>query len=119
MKLRTLLIALLTLGGPNSLLSNAIGDQAQPARVAAFPGAEGYGSLTPGGRGGKVIAVANLNAKGPGSLQAGCDAKGPRIVVFGVSRTIDGDVRIKNDCITIAGQTVPERSPRLVEEQPA
>jgi pectate lyase len=107
MKLLLVLIALLTLGGPISLLSNATGDEVKPSGVAAFPGAEGYGSLTPGGRGGMVIAVTNLNAKGPGSLQAACDAKGPRIVVFKVSGTIDGDVRIKNDFITIAGQTAP------------
>ena len=78
-----------------------------PAKLPAFPGAEGYGSLTPGGRGGKVIAVTNLNASGPGSLQAACDAEGPRIVVFKVAGTIDGDVKIKRDHITIAGQSAP------------
>lgn len=77
------------------------------ADIPAFPGAQGYGARTPGGRGGQVIAVTNLNAKGPGSLQAACDAKGPRIVVFKVAGTIDGDVKIKNDFITIAGQTAP------------
>lgn len=77
------------------------------AAVPAFPGAEGYGSVTRGGRGGKVIAVTNLNPSGPGSLQAACAADGPRIVVFKVAGTIDGDVRIKNDFITIAGQTAP------------
>ena len=75
--------------------------------IPAFPGAEGYGSLTRGGRGGKVIAVTNLNPSGPGSLQAACEAEGPRIVVFKVAGTIDGDVRIRNDFITIAGQTAP------------
>ena len=69
--------------------------------VPAFPGAEGYGSLTCGGRGGKVIAVTNLNDSGPGSLRAACEAKGPRIVVFKVSGTIDADVKISNDFITI------------------
>lgn len=73
----------------------------------AFPGAEGYGAMTRGGRGGKVIAVTNLNSSGPGSLQAACNEKGPRIVVFRVAGTIDGDIRIKNDFITIAGQTAP------------
>ena len=63
--------------------------------------------MTTGGRGGKVIAVTNLNSSGPGSLQAACDAKGPRIVVFKVAGTIDGDIRIKKDHITIAGQTAP------------
>jgi len=75
--------------------------------VPAFPGAEGYGSVTRGGRGGKVIAVTNLKPSGPGSLSAACNAEGPRIVVFRVSGTIDGDVKIKNDHITIAGQTAP------------
>lgn len=77
------------------------------ADVPAFPGAEGYGALTRGGRGGKVIAVTNLNPSGPGSLQAACETEGPRVVVFKVAGTIDGDVRIKNDFITIAGQTAP------------
>lgn len=75
--------------------------------LPAFPGAEGYGAETAGGRGGRVIAVTNLNAKGPGSLQAACDAEGRRIVVFKVAGTIDGDIRIDNDHITIAGQTAP------------
>jgi pectate lyase len=78
-----------------------------PAALPAFPGAEGYGSLTRGGRGGKVIAVTNLNESGPGSFKAACDAGGPRIVVFRVAGTIDGSVKIKNDFITIAGQTAP------------
>ena len=98
---------LLTLGEPLGLCSYAIGDEARPANIPAFPGAEGYGSVTPGGRGGQVIAVTNLHANGPGSLQAACDVKGPRIVVFNVSGTIDGDVKIKNDFITIAGQSAP------------
>lgn len=76
-------------------------------RIPAFPGAEGYGSIATGGRGGKVIAVTNLNASGPGSLQAACNTEGPRIVVFRVSGTIDGDIRISNDHMTIAGQTAP------------
>jgi hypothetical protein len=76
-------------------------------QVPAFPGAEGYGSLTRGGRGGKVIAVTNLNTSGPGSLQAACEAEGPRIVVFKVAGTIDGGIRIRNDHITISGQTAP------------
>ena len=39
-------------------------------RLPAFPGAEGFGACTPGGRGGRIIEVTNLNAKGPGSLQS-------------------------------------------------
>ncbi len=80
---------------------------AETPAVPAFPGAEGYGAMTVGGRGGKVITVTNLDASGTGSLRAALEAKGPRIVVFKVSGTIDGDLRIKNDHITVAGQTAP------------
>ena len=77
--------------------------------VAAFPGAEGFGSTTPGGRGGRVIFVTNLNDTGPGSLRAACEAEGPRIVIFRVSGLIalESTLRIKNPFITIAGQTAP------------
>ena len=50
--------------------------------LPSFPGAEGFGAVTPGGRGGRVVKVINLNPNGPGSLQAACDMEGPRIVVF-------------------------------------
>ncbi|MBT4512888.1 MAG: right-handed parallel beta-helix repeat-containing protein, partial [Chloroflexi bacterium] len=52
--------------------------------MPAFPGAEGFGADNPGGRGGRVIRVTNLNPDGPGSLQAACNEQGPRIVVFEV-----------------------------------
>jgi pectate lyase len=77
------------------------------AALPAFPGAEGFGASTPGGRGGRVIKVTNLNTSGPGSLQAACSAQGPRIVVFDVSGVIPGDVRIQHGQVTIAGQTAP------------
>jgi len=77
--------------------------------IPAFPGAEGFGSLTPGGRGGRVIEVTNLNPDGPGSLRAALLAKGPRIVVFRVGGTIriSRDLNIPEPFITIAGQTAP------------
>ena len=77
--------------------------------LPSFPGAEGHGSKTRGGRGGTVIAVTNLDDSGPGSLRAAVEAKGPRIVVFRVSGTIDLKSRlsISHPFITIAGQTAP------------
>ena len=75
----------------------------------AFPGAEGFGADTPGGRGGAVIAVTNLDDSGPGSFRAACDAEGPRIVIFRVGGLIDlkKNIVIKNPNITIAAQTAP------------
>lgn len=77
------------------------------ATLSAFPGAEGWGAASRGGRGGRVIKVTNLNASGPGSLADACNAEGPRIVVFEVSGVIRGDVRITKPFVTIAGQTAP------------
>jgi len=82
---------------------------AQALSVPAFPGAEGHGSVTRGGRGGAVIAVTTLDDAGPGSLRAAVEAKGPRIVVFRTAGTITLESRltISNPYITIAGQTAP------------
>jgi hypothetical protein len=77
--------------------------------IPAFPGAEGFGANTPGGRGGKVIPVENLNDSGPGSLRAACDTEGPRIVVFRVGGIIDlkKEIKVSKPFLTIAGQTAP------------
>jgi pectate lyase len=79
------------------------------AGAAAFPGATGFGAGTQGGRGGKVIAVTNLNNSGSGSFRAACEASGPRIIVFRTGGTIrlSSHVYIRNPYITIAGQTAP------------
>lgn len=79
----------------------------QSVRLKAFPGAEGWGAASQGGRGGKLMKVTNLNASGPGSLAEACATEGPRIVVFEVSGVIRGDVRITHPYLTIAGQTAP------------
>jgi pectate lyase len=74
----------------------------------AFPGAEGFGKYTTGGRGGEIFIVSNLNDNGPGSFREAVEAKGKRIVVFAVSGTIhlESKLFIKGN-ITIAGQTAP------------
>lgn len=79
------------------------------AKIPAFPGAEGGGMYSFGGRGGRAIVVTNLNDDGPGSFRAACEAAGPRIVIFNVAGIIrlTDRIRVRAPYITIAGNTAP------------
>lgn len=77
--------------------------------IPAFPGAEGGGAYTPGGRGGKVMVVTTLADDGPGSFREACEAGGARVIVFNVAGVIrlKSPVRVRAPYVTIAGQTAP------------
>lgn len=79
------------------------------AEIVAFPGAEGGGAYTPGGRGGKVFVVTSLADSGPGTLREAVEAGGARTVVFNVAGEIklERPLTIRAPYITIAGQTAP------------
>lgn len=81
----------------------------ESASIPAFPGAEGFGRLARGGRGGTVYIVSNTNDGGAGSLRECVEASGPRTCVFRVAGTItlNSNLDIENPYITIAGQTAP------------
>jgi pectate lyase len=77
--------------------------------IPVIKGAAGFGMETPAGRGGTVYRVTNLNASGTGSLKACVDGTTPRVCIFEISGTIKltEDLTIRNNYITIAGQTAP------------
>jgi pectate lyase len=79
------------------------------AGLPVFPGAEGFGTRTVAGRGGKVIAVTSLADDGPGTLRAALDDPSPRIIVFAVSGTIEvnSELQLHHPFVTVAGQTAP------------
>ena len=87
---------------------NNIDKNITASQPSAFPGAEGFGKYSSGGREGKIFIVSNLNDKGTGSFREAAEAKEKRIIVFTVSGTIhlDTKLNIRGD-VTIAGQTAP------------
>ena len=101
-------VALLSAVAALALL--ALPAQAQVgAPLPAFPGAEGGGALSVGGRGGAVLQVTTLADSGPGSLRAALETPGPRTVVFRVAGTIELEswLLVEHPYVTIAGQTAP------------
>jgi hypothetical protein len=108
--------------GPDTVTASSVADTSKfaTATVAvsatvpsgalpAFPGAQGGGAASVGGRGGQVFEVTNLNDSGAGSLRACTSASGPRTCVFRVAGIIAPAAKynISNPFITIACQTAP------------
>lgn len=77
--------------------------------IPSFPGAEGGGMYSFGGRGGKVITVTSLADHGPGTLREACETGGARIIVFNIAGIIrlERPIIVKAPYVTIAGQTAP------------
>lgn len=80
---------------------------AAASRQIAFKGAEGFGALAAGGRGGHLYHVTNLEDSGPGSFREGV-SQSHRIIVFDTA----GVIRLKSRVnvaghITINGQSAP------------
>ena len=98
----------------SAFLTGAAGvaqERAQPVLAA-----KGFADAR-GGSGGAVLRVTTLEAKGPGSLRAAVEAKGPRIIVFEVGGVIDlkmSTLKVSEPFVTIAGQTAPSPGITLI-----
>jgi hypothetical protein len=79
------------------------------ADIPAFPGAQGGGMYSFGGRGGRVFVVTSLEDSGPGTLREACEAAGPRIIVFNVAGIIQlkRPLNIQAPYLTMDGHTAP------------
>ena len=99
--------ALLVLLGP-ALEGDGAGSRSAGVAWAQAPAYEGFGVSTPGGSGGAVVSVTNLNDGGPGSFREAV-AQGQRTVVFEVGGTIEltSAVHVRGAFMTIDGFTAP------------
>ncbi len=94
-----------------------IGDDPSAGQLLAFPGAEGGGRFTTGGRGGEIYRVTNLldyagnEAPIEGSLRYGIEKSDqPRTIIFDVSGIIElkrGLFLVDKPNVSIIGQTAP------------
>ncbi len=84
--------------------------------LAVFPGAEGFGTETPAGRGGRILRVTSLADDGPGTLRAAIETPGSRVIVFETSGVISlsRDLKLTEPFVTVAGQTAPAPGITLV-----
>ena len=71
------------------LLSAAHVVGAQDERLGEKLVPEGFGAVSKGGAGGRVVWVTTLNPDGPGSITEALNAEGPRIIKFKVAGEID------------------------------
>ncbi|HMR18142.1 MAG TPA: pectate lyase [Sphingobacterium sp.] len=101
------LVLIIALFSFSSLFSQAL---------ASFPGAEGGGMYTTGGRGGKVLYVNTLEdnnigdiLSGEGSLRWCLNQDGPKVILFKIGGTIwlKSKLAIAKGDLTIAGQSAP------------
>jgi hypothetical protein len=92
-------------------------NEPQAGQPLAFPGAQGWAAHTRGGRGGKILRVTTLAARGPGSFLEALETAGPRVIVFEVGGVIDlhgQEIDIREPFLTIAGQTAPHPGITLI-----
>lgn len=79
-------------------------------KTISFPGAEGFGRYTTGGRGGKVVFVTKTSDDGSeGTLRHALQQKGSKYIVFKTAGTIylESPLKITEGNVTILGQTAP------------
>jgi hypothetical protein len=79
------------------------------AALPAFPGAQGGGAATPGGRGGVVMEITTTADSGTGSLRACLTASGPRTCIFRVAGLFStaSEIEVLNPFVTLACQSAP------------
>jgi len=78
-------------------------------KLPVFPGAQGFGTTTVGGRHGVVCLVNSLADSGKGTLRSCLEMNLPRSIVFQVGGTIklEKEIVIKHPFVSVYGQTAP------------